>query len=34
MAFCMSSLLYWWAYPLFSHLCLKAVSLDPNMESL
>jgi hypothetical protein len=34
MAFCMFSLLCGWAYPLSSHLCLKAVPLDPNMESL
>jgi hypothetical protein len=27
MAFCKSSLLCGWAYPLFSHLCLKAVPL-------
>jgi hypothetical protein len=33
MAFCVFSLL-WWAYPLSSHLCLKAIPLDPNMESL
>jgi hypothetical protein len=34
MAFCIFSLLCGWAYPLFRHLCLKAVPLDPNMESL
>jgi hypothetical protein len=34
MAFCMFSLLCRWAYPLSVHLCLKAVPLDPNMESL
>jgi hypothetical protein len=34
MAFCIFSLLCGWAYPLPSHLCLKAVPLDPNMESL
>jgi hypothetical protein len=34
MAFYKSSLLCGWAYPLFSHLCLKAIPLDPNMESL
>jgi hypothetical protein len=34
MAFGMFSLLCGWAYPFPSHLCLKAVPLDPNMESL
>jgi hypothetical protein len=34
MDFCMFSLLCGWAYPLSSHLCLKAVPRDPNMESL
>jgi hypothetical protein len=34
MAFCIFSLLCGWAYPLLSHLCLKVVPLDPNMESL
>jgi hypothetical protein len=34
MAFCIFSLLWEWAYPLSSHLCLKAVPLDPNIESL
>jgi hypothetical protein len=34
MAFCIFSLLWGWAYPLSSHLCLKAVPLDPNIESL
>jgi hypothetical protein len=32
--FCMFSLLCGWAFPFPSHLCLKAVPLDPNMESL
>jgi hypothetical protein len=34
MAFCIFSLLCGWAYPLSSHLCLKAIPRDPNMESL
>jgi hypothetical protein len=34
MACCIFSLLCGWAYPFSSHLCLKAVPLDPNMESL
>jgi zona occludens toxin (predicted ATPase) len=34
MVFCMFSLLCGWAYPLSRHLCLKAVLLDPNIESL
>jgi hypothetical protein len=34
MAFCIFSLLCGWAYPLPIHLCLKAVLLDPKMESL
>jgi hypothetical protein len=34
MAFCKFSLLCGWAYPFPSHLCLKAVPLDPNIESL
>jgi hypothetical protein len=34
MAFCMFSLLCGWVYPLLRHLCLKAVPLDPNIESL
>ena len=34
MAFCVFSLLCGWVYLFFSHLCLKAVPLDPNMESL
>jgi hypothetical protein len=34
MAFCIFSLLCGWAYPLPLHLCLKAVPLEPNMESL
>ena len=34
MAFCMFSLLWRWAYPLSSQLCLKVVPLDPNIESL
>jgi hypothetical protein len=34
MAFCMFSLLWEWAYPLSSHLCLKAVPFYPNIESL
>jgi hypothetical protein len=34
MAFCKFSLLCGWAYPLSCHLCIKAVPLDPNMESL
>jgi hypothetical protein len=34
MAFCMFFLLCGWAYPLLIHLCLKAMPLDPNMESL
>jgi hypothetical protein len=34
MAFYVVSLLCGWAYPLSSHLCLKVIPLDPNMESL
>jgi hypothetical protein len=34
MAFYVFSLLWRWAYPLSIHLCLKAVPLDPNIESL
>ena len=34
MAFCMFSLLWGWAYLLSSHLCLKAVLLNPIIESL
>jgi hypothetical protein len=34
MAFYIFYLLCGWAYPLPIHLCLKAVPLDPNMESL
>jgi hypothetical protein len=34
MAFCIFSLLCGWAYPLSCHLCVKAVPLDSNMESL
>jgi hypothetical protein len=33
MVFCIFSLLCGWAYPLSSHFCLKAIPLDPNMES-
>jgi hypothetical protein len=34
MAFYIFSLLCRWAYPLSRHLCVKAIPLDPNMESL
>jgi hypothetical protein len=34
MVFCKFSYLCGWAYPFPSHLCLKAVLLDPNSESL
>ena len=34
MAFCMFSLLCGWTYLLSRHLCLKAVPLNPNIESL
>jgi hypothetical protein len=34
MAFCIFSLLCRWAYPFPNHLCLMAIPLDPNMESL
>jgi hypothetical protein len=34
MAFCVFFLLLGWAYPLPSHFWLKAVPLDPNIESL
>jgi hypothetical protein len=34
MAFCMFSLSWGWAYLLLSHLCLKAIPLDPNIEFL
>ena len=33
-AFCKFFLLCGWAYPFLSHSCLKAVPLDPNIESL
>ena len=34
MAFCVFSLLCRWAYPFPIHLCIKAVPLNPNIESL